>query len=68
MSIINPELYNKIKTKKRLTYSKEIISSKDYSVLGRIKKFFKDLLKWLVFKKLSTYLLSIPEASGSLRM
>jgi hypothetical protein len=45
MSIINPEFYNKIKSKKRLTYSKEIISSKDYSVLGRVKKFFKDLLK-----------------------
>jgi hypothetical protein len=45
MSIINPELYNKIKKKKRLTYSKEIIIAEDLSVLGRIKKFFKKLLK-----------------------
>ena len=45
MSIINPELYNKIKSKKRLTYSKEIITHQDKSILGRIKKLFKDFLK-----------------------
>jgi len=43
MSIINWEVYQKVKKKKRLTYSKEFISVGDYSVWGRIKKFFKRL-------------------------
>jgi hypothetical protein len=47
MSIINWELHSKLKKKKRLTYSKEIISIDDFSVWGKIKKFFKKLL----FKK-----------------
>lgn len=47
MSIINWELHNKLKKKKRLTYSKEIITTDDLSVLGKVKKFFKKLF----FKK-----------------
>jgi hypothetical protein len=47
MSIINWELSSKLKKKKRLTYSKEIITIDDFSVWGKIKKFFKKLL----FKK-----------------
>jgi hypothetical protein len=43
MSIINWEVYQKVKKKKRLTYSKELVSIEDYSVWGRIKKFFKRL-------------------------
>jgi hypothetical protein len=45
MSIINPELFNKIKKKKTLTYSKEITTTANLSVLGKIKKFLKNIFK-----------------------
>jgi len=45
MSIINWEVYQKVKKKKRLTYSKEIKTIEDYSLWGRLKKFFKKLWK-----------------------
>lgn len=47
MSIINWELHNKLKKKKRLTYSKEIITTDNLSVWSKVKKFFKKLF----FKK-----------------
>ena len=40
MSIINPEIFNKM-----LTYSKEIITTANLSVLGKIKKFLKNIFK-----------------------
>jgi len=45
MSIINPEFFNKIKKKKTLTYSKEVITTVDLSVVGKIKKFWKNIFK-----------------------
>ena len=55
MSIINWEVYQKVKKKKRLTYSKELVSIEDYSVWGRIKKFFKRLFS----KYFITYLYTV---------
>lgn len=45
MSINNWELYSKLQNKKRLTYSKEIVTQEDLSLWGRTKKFFKKLFK-----------------------
>jgi hypothetical protein len=49
MSIINWELQQKLKPKKRLTYSKEPIKLEDYTLKGKIKRFFKKLFKKLPF-------------------
>ncbi len=50
MSIINWEVHQKLKPKKRLTYSKEPFKVEDYTLKGKIKKFFKKLLKNFPFK------------------
>jgi len=49
MSIINWELQQKLKPKKRLTYSKEPFKAEDYTLKGKIKRFFKKLFKKLPF-------------------
>jgi hypothetical protein len=49
MSIIKWELHQKLKPEKRLTYSKEPVGLKDYTLKGKLKKFFKNLLKKLPF-------------------
>ena len=49
MSIINWELHQKLKPKKRLTYSKEPIKLEDYTLKGKLKRFFKKLFKKLLF-------------------
>ena len=43
MSIINWKFWNKVQKKKRLTYSKEILSQEDFTVWEKTKKFFKKL-------------------------
>jgi hypothetical protein len=47
MSIINWKVWNKVQKKKRLTYSKEILTKEDFTLWGKTKKFFKKLF----FKK-----------------
>jgi len=49
MSIINWEVHQKLKPKKRLTYSKEPFKVEDYTLKGKIKKFFRKLFKKLPF-------------------
>jgi hypothetical protein len=43
MSIINWKVWNKVQKKKRLTYSKEILTKEDFTVWGKIKKILKKL-------------------------
>lgn len=45
MSINNWELHSKLRKKKRLTYSKEILTQEDLSLWGKTKKFLKKLFK-----------------------